>query len=222
MPAVGIPPHEAARVAHDELALVGVHPRPIGIGDAAVDRARRALAAQRQLGGRRGVDDPGMMQVQIEVFGRQHFGIRQAGGLVGGCMARDMPGGLDGLAQGRLGEVGGRGRAPALAGVHRQVQRAVAGLLDRFDIVFAYRHRQTQTFGDFGNRIAGADLARIAQNLFDEFGKTRVIRRDRQGGRGSDHCCPMCRDGYHSQVRLLAVSHELSRFRKYRRRRRLR
>ncbi|AIT26680.1 hypothetical protein D554_1485 [Bordetella holmesii 30539] len=49
-----------------------------------------------------------------------------------------------------------------------------------------------------------------------------MIRRDRQGGRGSDHCCPMCRDGYHSQVRLLAVSHELSRFRKYRRRRRLR
>src|SRR5690606_8287973 len=56
-----------------------------------------------------------------------------------------------------------------------------------------------QAFGDFGGGIAGPDLTRIRQDLFDQFAEPRVVRgQGKRGGRSIDHCCPVSRDGYHS------------------------
>ncbi len=121
------------------------------------------------------------MQVQIGEFSGQLIGVGQAGGRIGGGMARDVPGGFHRLAQRRFGKIGGGGGAAALAGVDRQVQRAVARLFDGFNVVLADGDRQAQAFRDFRRGVGGADLARIGEGLFDEFGKTRVIRRQRQG-----------------------------------------
>ncbi|MNI33321.1 hypothetical protein D3C73_872630 [compost metagenome] len=172
---------EAAAVAHHELAFVGAHGGAVGVGDARIDIARGAFGAQRELGGFLGGNRPGVVQVQIGEFSGQLIGVGQAGGRIGGGVASDVPGGLDRLAQGGFGKVGGRGGAAALAGVDRQVQRAVARLLNGLDVVLADRDRQSQAFRDFRRRVRGADLARVGEGLFDEFGKTRVIRRQRQG-----------------------------------------
>ena len=157
------------------------HRRAVGIGDARIDFAGRALGAQRQLGRLFGGDWPRIVQAQVRELGGQQVGVGQAGGRIGRGMAGDVPGGLDCFAQGLLGEIRGRGRAAALAGVDGQVERAVARLLDRLDIVLAHGNRQPQAFGDFGRGVAGAGLAGIGEHLLDQFGESRVVRRDRQG-----------------------------------------
>ncbi|KAG1535953.1 hypothetical protein G6F50_015191 [Rhizopus delemar] len=78
-------------------------------------------------------------------------------------MAGDVPGGFDSLAQGRFGKVGGRGGPAALAGVDRQVQRAISCLLNGFDIVLSDRDRQAQAFRDFRRGVGSADLARVGE-----------------------------------------------------------
>jgi len=97
------------------------------------------------------------------------------------AVAGDVPGSFDRLAQGGFGKVGRRRGAAALPGVDRQVQRPVARLLNGFDVVLADRDGQSQAFGDFRGGVGGANLARVGQGLLDKFGKTRVIRRQRQG-----------------------------------------
>src|SRR5690606_29693306 len=116
--------------------------------------------------------------------GGQLVGVGQAGGRVGGGVAGNVPGRLDGLAQRFFGKIGGRGRTAALAGIDGEVKRAVAGLFDGFDVVLAHRDRQAQAFRDFGDRVAGADAARVGQRLLDQFAETGLVGGQGQGGGG--------------------------------------
>src|SRR5690606_31716846 len=91
---IGVPAQEAAGIAHDELALVGAHGGAVGIGNARVDRAGRALGAQGQFGRLFGGDRPGVVQRQVRDVGGQLVGVGQAGGRVGGSVAGNVPGRL--------------------------------------------------------------------------------------------------------------------------------
>ncbi len=170
MPRTGITAAKAARIAHDEVRLLGTDRCALGICDPPVGVHCGDLASKRQ--GRRGfgVDGPGVEQVKVarcDSCGRHVRLVWQAGCGVFGRETRDVVGGPDGLLDRRAREVGCAGIAPALAGVDRDTQRLVAIALDILQLTDAHRYRQTHTFGDFGSGITCAEAPRDGQGVID-------------------------------------------------------
>ena len=79
----------------------------------------------------------------------------------------DVEGGLHGLANGRGGEVGGAGVAPALAEVHAHAQRLVAVALDVLEFAQTHRHRKAHALGHLDAGIGGSKAAGMGQGVLD-------------------------------------------------------
>src|SRR5690606_4539891 len=130
-----------------------------------------------------GVDRPLVKDLRIPRIAGERVLVGQSrAGILGG-VARDLPGGLHRLAQGRRGEIGGARVPAALADVDRDAEGLVAVLLERLDAALADVHRQPAAFGELGRGIARAELARegeyrsgdLAQRAFVVFEHVTVI-----------------------------------------------
>ena len=191
-PAAGLP--EADELAPPEVTALDLdlfHPWALD-ADGAADLARRCedaafatspkisnseggegcvLTAAGQLGGRVGVQGPGVEQVQVH---RRHcragqlVGIGQAGGRVLGGEAGDVKRRTHGLLQRGLGEITGAGIAPALAGIDRDADCFVAVALDVFQLALAHRDRQAGALAHLGRSIGGTQGLGDGQRVVDD------------------------------------------------------
>ena len=162
---------KSARIAGPEMRLLRRDTRAFGVRDAAVGAQRRVFAAPCQLGGLRGVDGPGMKQIEIArgFLGLgQVIGLGQAGGGVFGREAGDVVGGPDRLLQGFGREIRGTRVATLLPQIDADAQALVAVALDVLELALAHRNRQADAFGYLGPGIAGAELACQRQGVFDD------------------------------------------------------
>ena len=125
----------------------------------AVDDAARGLARPRGFHRLLGREIPGMIEVEIGNVARQLFGIREARAFVFGGVARDVAGLLDGFGHGARRQVGGAGRALALAEIDRDAHAAIALVFDGFDFAQADGGSQSLLQADVGFGLGGAQLA---------------------------------------------------------------
>ena len=171
VPRTGIAAAKAARVAHEEMRLLGTHAGTLGIGDAPIGAERRRFAAQRQRSRRLGIDGPGMEQVEV-ALGRSGAGqvgrVGQAGRRVLGREARNVVGRLHRLLDRRARKVRRAGIATALADIDGDAERLVAIALDVLEFAHARRHRQAHPFRHLGAGIAGTGAAAHRQRVFDD------------------------------------------------------
>ena len=94
----------------------------VKVVETAAEPAKEEPAAEETQEGGDDAGDPLSDTEEDPLGGGELVGVRQAGRRIGRRVAGDMPGGLDRLAQRRLGKIGGRGRTPALAGIDGQVK----------------------------------------------------------------------------------------------------
>jgi hypothetical protein len=153
---------EAERVAEHAHRRVAVERGALGVVDARIG-ARRVLATLGERDGLLGLDRPRVPEVERAVerrgVAREQRRVRQARVRVLAGVARDGERGLDGRAQRTRREVGGRGRALALAEVHGHRQAAVALELERLDLAQAHRDVEAGGVAGRGLDCAGAEAA---------------------------------------------------------------
>ena len=186
MPRTGVAAAEAARVAQPEVRLLRRDAGPFRVGDARVDVERRRFARERQLDRPGGVDVPRVEEVEVEAGGRgvgQGVVLGQAGSLVLGGEARDVPRGAHRLLDRGWREIRCAGVAAPLAGVDRDAHRLVAVALDVLGLALAHRHREAHAFRHLGRRIARAELAGVREGQVDEFAE--LLARVREAGSGA-------------------------------------
>ena len=147
------------RIAVHAHAAMAADARAFGIGDARIDGAARGLAFARGFHRLFRRQVPGMIEIEIGNVARQLFGIGEARAFVFGGVARDVAGLFDGFGHGARRQVGGAGRALALAEVHRDAHAAIALVFDGLDFAQPDRGRQALLQADIGFGLGGAQLA---------------------------------------------------------------
>ena len=153
------------------MRLLRRHAGAFGVGDAAVGREGRVLAALGQRGGLGDVDVPGVEQVEVHAGlgrGGHVLGVGQAGGRILGGEARDVVGGAHRLFERLEREVRGAGVATPLADVDRHAHRFVAVAFDVLDLALANGHRQPAAFGHLRRRVAGAGRLGDPEHVLDD------------------------------------------------------
>ena len=131
----------------------------LGIGDSRVCAPGRVLGTQRQPFGRRDVDFPGMMEIQIGQIARHQFRIGQPGILVLGGEFRDAHGFAHGLLDGVRRVVHRAGAALAAAAIDGDGKSPVALPLHRFQLPHAHGDRKALVVADRGLGLVGSQPA---------------------------------------------------------------
>ena len=144
------------------------------------------------------------IEVTLGVGRTRHVDVvGQAGGRILGGEARNVESRAYGLRQRGGAEVRRAGVAAPLTQVDGNADALVAVALDVLDLALAHRYRQTHALGHFDGGIAGADVARHAQDFLDQGGE--LLARVRElGSGGSGHgqgkrSVGVKVNGYHSQ-----------------------
>ncbi len=147
---------EAVRIAIHAHARMRIDAGAVGIVDARIDRHRGGFAFARQANGVIAVERPGRKLIVIRKFARHALGRCKAGVRIFFGVARDIACCLDGFLDGLPRHVRGAGMTASLAEIHCHRETAVAGALQRFDLLVADRQIETTVdeTGNFGGRAA--------------------------------------------------------------------
>ena len=145
---------EAVRVRVDALADAARDGSALGVRDARVERARRVLAAQRELRRLIDVDVPRKVEIETLLLARHQLGVGETGVLVGRREAADAHRLADGVLDARRREIRRARTALALVAIHGDREPAIALPLDGFELAHAHGHGQSFL-------VAGADFGLI-------------------------------------------------------------
>ncbi len=152
MAAAALAAQEAVAVGVDAHALAAGQPRAVGALDARLAPAG-GLAGQGQLDRLLGGQRPGMVDVEVRQFASHQLGRGEPRGRILAGVAGDGHGLLDHVLDRRLGGIGGRGAALALADIDGHRDALVAGQLDGLDLALA--DVDAHALVDAGAHLAG-------------------------------------------------------------------
>ena len=152
-------------IAIDEAGALGIQRGTFRVADPWIDATRRVFAGAGYLCCCIGIDFPGVEQVEIRHVARHQCGIREAGRRVFGGVPGNPACGGDSLANRRVAQIGGVGRAFTLTKVHRDPQSVVAGVFDGLGLTQAHRYRQPGLGRHAGLRGICTKPARLLQQV---------------------------------------------------------
>ena len=160
--------HEAKAVGGNKLPFLQGNACAFRIGDQRTDGEGRLLAPSRQFDGLFDTQMPGMVEIEIlcgisTVCQQMCFG--QSGAGVGRREAGDVERGLDRLAQGRRGKVGGTGVSLLLPQINRHTDTFVAVVFDGFDLAAAHHDGLSEAFRDIDFASTGAGFAGVSEHF---------------------------------------------------------
>ena len=178
MAGAAIARQETVRVAINAHTALTADRGTFRIAQARIDRSTCRFALARELDRRIGRQLPGEIELQVAKFRLQQSRISESRALVFSRMPCDRTG----LGHHVLDRLGGQitraRRTLAMTEVHRDAERAVTLVLDRFHFAKAHRHRKPLLQTRIGLRLrctgATRGLERSRDHVF-EFRYTRCI-----------------------------------------------
>ena len=156
---------EAVRVRVDALTDAARYGRALGVRDARVERARRVLAAQREVRRLVDVDFPREIQVEILRALGHELGVGEPRVLVGRREAADADCFANGVFDAGRREIRRARAALALVAIDRDREPAIALPLDGLELAHAHRHGQAFLVADTDLRLICAMPARERDGL---------------------------------------------------------